>query len=282
MGESLNKFWKWFKGDSWGSFIVKLIIAFILIKFVLLPGLGLVTGSSMPLVIVESCSMYHPTDMQEIFNRQTICGGGEIEIKMLSNGYELINNLQNLSFDSIGFVKEGFPNYVEIDVSEAKIGNYVVYIFGDRKYLQEITEITNGQYKTYKTKGEYPCLTEEMYKEYDLEFEDTVDWGFQNGLNKGDVIFVIGANKDNTNVGDVLIFDQGNLKNPIIHRVISVDGLGRATTKGDNNLALLPQEEIINPERFIGKAVFRIPAIGWAKLIFFESTRQASERGLCS
>ena len=54
-----KKFWKFLKKDTWQSWVVSLILAFIIIKFIFFPGLSFVMGTSLPLVVVESCSMYH-------------------------------------------------------------------------------------------------------------------------------------------------------------------------------------------------------------------------------
>ena len=55
-----KKFWNllW-KDDSLKGWIFSILFLFILIKLILLPGLGLVAGTKLPLAIVESCSMYH-------------------------------------------------------------------------------------------------------------------------------------------------------------------------------------------------------------------------------
>lgn len=180
----LRKFWAFLKEDSWQSLIVTLIIAFVVIKFVFFPLLSLATGTVLPLVIVESCSMYH------------------------SDGLETV-------------------------------------------------------------------LENTIYDDYNIGFEDTSDWVLQDGLNKGDIVFAVGVK--NLEVGDVIIFNAGR-SHPIIHRVISTDPL---TTKGDHNSGLLTAEQNINPNTLIGKSVFRIPAIGWIKLIFFEPFRSDSEKGLC-
>ena len=57
----LDKFWflLW-KDDSLKGWFFSLIFLFIFIKFLFLPGLSLITGTALPLAIVESCSMYHP------------------------------------------------------------------------------------------------------------------------------------------------------------------------------------------------------------------------------
>ena len=40
-------------------------------------------------------------------------------------------------------------------------------------------------------------------------------------------------------------------------------------------------DENIQEEQLIGRAAFRIPFVGWAKLIFFEHLRPEGERGVC-
>lgn len=57
--EKANKFWQFLKEDSWQSWLVSLFLVILLIKFIFFPLLSFVTGSPLPIVIVESCSMYH-------------------------------------------------------------------------------------------------------------------------------------------------------------------------------------------------------------------------------
>lgn len=181
------RFWNFLKEDSWPSFLVSLVIALVVIKFIIFPVLTLLTGTALPLVIVESCSMHHSANLETIMENK-------------------------------------------------------------------------------------------IYSDYDLSFNQSADWKFQSGFNKGDIMIVVGPK--NIKVGDVIIFSAGQ-SNPIIHRVISVDSKGRYTTKGDNNLGLLVFEKEISPEQVIGKAVFRLPAVGWVKLIFFDWRKPAGQRGLC-
>lgn len=56
----LDKFWflVW-KDDSFKGWIISIIFIFIVIKFIFFPSLSFVTGTELPLAIVESCSMYH-------------------------------------------------------------------------------------------------------------------------------------------------------------------------------------------------------------------------------
>lgn len=183
------EFWRFLKKDSWTSFAVTLLLAFIIIKFVFFPGISLITGTSLPIVIVESCSMYH---------------------------------------------------------HEAGFGN----TFGSP-----------------------------VYEKYGIELEDTEGWDFPNGFSKGDLIFAVRAK--NLKVGDVIIF-HGGAANPLIHRIVETGET--YSTKGDNyktNSKQLASELDISEDQIIGKALFRIPFVGWAKLIFFESGRLDSQKGLC-
>ncbi len=64
-----QKFWflLW-KDDSLKGWIFSIVFLFIFIKFIFFPGLGFVTGTSLPLAIVESCSMYHQGNIFSSFD----------------------------------------------------------------------------------------------------------------------------------------------------------------------------------------------------------------------
>jgi hypothetical protein len=194
-----KKTWAFLKEDSWQSTVVTLIILVVVIKFIFFPLLSFVTSSELPLVVIESCSLYHDESFDEWWNEN-------------AEWYELRG-------------------------------------------------ITKNEFK------EFP---------------------YTNGLNKGDIIFVWG--RGDYELGDIIIFTpnaESRAPHPIIHRVISEDPLG---TKGDNNAKQLTQnnnnkfidETDISEEQVLGKSVFRVPALGWIKLVFFEFTRPSGERGFCS
>jgi len=64
----IKRFWHFLSEDTWQAWIVSLVIIIICIKFILFPLLSLITGSSLPLVVVESCSMYHSTEFESWWN----------------------------------------------------------------------------------------------------------------------------------------------------------------------------------------------------------------------
>lgn len=115
----------------------------------------------------------------------------------------------------------------------------------------------------------------------DLDFKDFI---FTNGFNKGDILFVIKANPETLEVGDIIIFN-GGINHPIIHRIIYIkeeNGERTFSTIGDNNHAQIPFEKSIKESQLVGKALFKVtPFVGWGKLIFFEHQKSSSERGFC-
>ena len=140
------------KDDSFKGWLFSVIIIFVFIKFVFFPILSVVTGTALPLAIVESCSMYHDGNL-------------------LSNNDDWFDRHEN--------------KYLNLGISE------------------------------------------EMFKKF---------W-FKKGLNKGDILFVIGTKAEKIALGDVIIFNAAQ-RNPIIHRIIEIreeNGNKIFSTIGDNN-----------------------------------------------
>ena len=170
----MNRVWKFiWHDDSIWSWIVNVILAFVIVKFILYPLIGLLLGTSFPVVAVMSSSMEHEG-----------------------------------SFDSW---------------------------WASQSELYSSFEISKDEFKTYK---------------------------FMNGFNKGDIMVLVGVSS--VEKGDVIVFN-GNAAEPIIHRVVDVEGI---QTKGDNNSGSRPDEMKISSDRILGKAVLRIPFLGWLKLAF--------------
>ncbi len=71
--KKFKNFWKKFwwivwKDDSFKGWVISLIFIFVVIKFVFFPVLNLVTGTELPMAIVESCSMYHTGNVFSSFD----------------------------------------------------------------------------------------------------------------------------------------------------------------------------------------------------------------------
>ncbi len=126
------------------------------------------------------------------------------------------------------------------------------------------------------------------------DFRGSLFSKFRRGFTKGDILFITGVKPEKIKIGDIILFNSGTKKSPIIHRVIKIEyneetGEYTFSTIGDNNNAqLIPpndyniDERVIHESQIVGKAQFRIvPYLGWGKLIFFEHLRPPSERGIC-
>ena len=126
---------------------------------------------------------------------------------------------------------------------------------------------------------------ENKYSEFNLDKSMFSNFNLKKGFNKGDILFIVGANPEKLKIGDVIIFEAGH-KNPIIHRIINIkekNGEKIFLTIGDNNNGQLSVEKEISEEQIIGKAVFKLaPLVGWGKLIFFEIKQPPEHRGFCS
>jgi signal peptidase I len=103
---------------------------------------------------------------------------------------------------------------------------------------------------------------------YNYTKEEMKKWSFSGGFNRGDIMILKKAN--DLEIGDILVF-RGNSNNPIIHRVVFI-GSDYYQTKGDNNFDSFEQlgEKNIKTNQIIGKAIGRIPLLGYVKIIFTE------------
>jgi signal peptidase I len=131
------------------------------------------------------------------------------------------------------------------------------------------------------------CSQEEWYAQRNISKEDFKTYPFKNGFNKGDLILLFGVRQDKLDVGDVLVYDAMAKTIPIIHRVVSIDihttdGVIEYIyeTKGDNNPYPIIKpglnESNIMYSSIRGKAVGRIPYLGYVKIWFVEFMQSLS------
>lgn len=173
--EILKKTWHFiWHEDSLLSWIVNIILAFIIVKFLIYPGLGLLFGTGYPVVAVVSGSMEHDGSFDDWWNSQ-----------------------------------------------------------------------------------------KDFYENYNISKDEFNEFKFKNGFSMGDIMILVKA--DDIKVGDVIVF-RGSVKDPIIHRVVKVSEV--IQTKGDHNPTSRNDEMNIAKQNIYGRAVFRIPYLGWIKLLF--------------
>jgi len=207
--DTIKKSWRWiWDSDSFLSWIVALVLIFIIVKYIFFPSLSLITGTSLPLAGVESSSMDHQI-VEDDYGRLTLCGEAYSQTQKHS-----------INFD---------------------------------EYWQ-----TCGEW--YETRN----ITKDIFSEFTLK----------NGFRKGDIIIVWG--RFEPKLGDIIIFKanaESSAPRPIIHRIIKIEN-GIIETKGDHNSDQLvatnniyqTDETSITKDQLMGKAVFKIPYLGYVKI----------------
>lgn len=225
----LRAAWQYVQGDGIVPFLLQMLIAFVLIKYLFFPVLGLLFGTPLPIVAVLSGSMEH---------------------------------------SPVGTV-----------LCERSVPS------------------------TY-TKAQYWEVCGEWYEERGITEEQFATFPFPNGFNKGDLMVIVGADRGETTVGDVIVYESRE-KYPIIHRVIAestdsyatkgdyngeqimryavVDARGQTSVcheggapascfvgeyvKSDTPGAIRILDETAVPKNeVLGRAVLRIPYLGWIKI----------------
>jgi signal peptidase I len=102
----IKRFWKflWHEDSIW-SWLINILIAFILIKFIIYPGIGLLLGTNLPVVAVISESMEHNGNFDTWWNSTATCeynNNGTIALKYCR---------QKDWYGAKGITKEEFLNY---------------------------------------------------------------------------------------------------------------------------------------------------------------------------
>jgi len=103
------------------------------------------------------------------------------------------------------------------------------------------------------------------YESQNISNEEFKSFSFNDGLEVGDMVVVL--NTEKFNVGDIIVFDTDIRKYPIIHRIYAING-NTFLTKGDNNAA----PDSFSKNKINGKAILKIPLLGWVKILFTEVT----------
>jgi signal peptidase I len=144
----LKRFWRflWYE-DSIASWIVSIALAFVLIKFILYPLLGLVMGTQFPVVAVVSDSMEHTQTFDAWWTRQ--------------EDYYLRYNITKNEFTGYpmpsGFNKGDLIVLVGVEPSKVQRGQVIVF-WGGKAYpiIHRVVGVyeENTPYPYYATKGD--------------------------------------------------------------------------------------------------------------------------------
>lgn len=179
MIKALKQFWHFLAEDNsiW-SWIANVIVAFIVIKFLVYPGLGLMLGTSHPIVAVVSGSMEHKITPDSKGNLH-MCGN-LYDTKTPTSydyfwdqcglWYEENTDITKSEFKKFRWGKNGFNTgdiMVLISAKNIKLGDTIVFQSNSRPepIIHRVVKIQQSDGKTfYQTKGDHNAAsnTDEM------------------------------------------------------------------------------------------------------------------------
>jgi len=116
------------------------------------------------------------------------------------------------------------------------------------------------------------------YEERNITKKQFSGFSLKNGFAKGDIIIVWG--RFTPKIGDIIIFkpsQDSSAPRPIIHRIVKIKN-NIIQTKGDHNGEQLvytnnqyrTDETNITQDQLMGKAIFKIPYLGYIKIWMVE------------
>jgi len=113
---------------------------------------------------------------------------------------------------------------------------------------------------------------QDFYLAHNITEFDFLSYPFHDGFNKGDIMVLAGVDPATVRLGTIIVYWSGK-PYPIIHRYIgrnNATGMDYLMSKGDNNpgqvIAPDLDERRIPPGMVVGRAVVRIPYLGWVKI----------------
>jgi len=143
--KGLKKFWNFlWNEDSIWSWIINIILAFVIIKFLIYPGIGLALGTNLPVVAVISESMSHDGNFNTWWTSPAIC-------EYLVNGTTTATNCtQERWYGDKGITKEEFITYTM----------HNGFNKGDIIILRGVTfdNLKIGDILVYQSKLSYPVI----------------------------------------------------------------------------------------------------------------------------
>jgi len=169
--ENMKNFWKWlWESESLLSYIVFLAVIFVVVKFIFLPGLGFLMGTSLPLAIVESSSMDHSYINMGSGNYE-ICGKVLAEKQSLNldkywwtcgDWYENNTNITREQFSEFkfqdGFKKGDLMIILGKPLDKIKIGDVIIFAAEGRAHpvIHRVISLNPLQTKGDHNPGQLP------------------------------------------------------------------------------------------------------------------------------
>jgi signal peptidase I len=173
----LGKVWYFiWDDDSVLSWLVNLVLAFILIKFIVYPGLGFLLGTTHPVVAVVSGSMDHSLD-----ERGMICGNVPPEYKgsfddfwNACGSFYLEREITKDMFEEFifknGFKKGDIIVLLGTKPAEIDVGDVIVFQAGQRDpIIHRVVRRWESDGYLFQTKGDHNAMSIDMPQLNEME-----------------------------------------------------------------------------------------------------------------
>ena len=141
-----RKFWNWlWNSNSILSWVVSFLLAFLIVRFIFYPVIGLLLGSSIPLVVIESGSMEHFASFDKWYEAQQ---EDYAKIGITEEQVQKWNFRSGLNKGDIAMIKGR-------DFSKIKVGDVIVFRPPEQKkaIIHRVVEV-NAQQGYIATKGD--------------------------------------------------------------------------------------------------------------------------------
>lgn len=155
-----KKVWNYiWNDDSLGSWLVNIVLAFIIIKFIIYPLMALAFGTGLPVVAVVSGSMEHEGSFDTWWGSQAICANLQV---CTQEEWYLQKGINKSEFESFtlhnGFNKGDLILLKGVDEGDISIGDILVYDAAGKALpiIHRVVEISNttGE-EIFQTKGDH-------------------------------------------------------------------------------------------------------------------------------
>ncbi len=176
---NLGKMWYfiWYDNSLW-SWVVNIILAFVLIKFIIYPGLGAILGTNLPVVAVVSESMDHKFTNSYDYSCDVV--GYRLCTTFVANkpdspkGYDLFWDHCGEWYENAGLTKEEFSTFpfkngfnkgdiiilIGKDPEDISLGEVIVFQAKNRPYpiIHRVVNKTLDETYVFQTKGDHNAV----------------------------------------------------------------------------------------------------------------------------
>lgn len=162
--------------DSLVSWVVNILLAFVIIKFLLYPGMGLIMATEYPIVAVVSESMEHDGNFDSWWSSSAICGSQYCQQRQYYSDYGIdADEFKSFKFSN-GFNKGDLMILRGKEPKDIKIGD--ILVFNGNRQDPIIHRVIKNWYQEdkyhFQTKGDHNSGSYSQILETDINQDNVV------------------------------------------------------------------------------------------------------------